>query len=259
MLFLNYSNTAPPVALTAGVGNGVGDTSLTVGSTAGYPTAPFLLALERGTASEEIVLCTAVPDATHFTVSRGYDNTTRKTHAIGATVEHTVSALVYRGSGIVLLTTAQRTGLSGDNLWVGRTVFDTTLGATMMWNGTNWVPYHEDIAFFAAEGTLSVKTGKGRLGPWPFPITILGVSAAVNTAPTGAAVVIDINKSGTTIFTTQGNRPQIAASAFATAAEVTTMDVTAVAAGQYLTVDIDQIGSTIAGADLTVLLRYRRG
>jgi hypothetical protein len=110
---------------------------------------------------------------------------------------------------------------------------------------------------FAKEGTLAVATGKGRLrlpvGTW----TILGVSAAVNTAPTGATILIDVNKNGTTIFTTQGNRPSIAISAFA-AAEVTNMDVTSLTTGDYLTVDIDQIGSTIAGADLTVFVRARR-
>jgi hypothetical protein len=81
--------------------------------------------------------------------------------------------------------------------------------------------------------------------------TITGVRASVGTAPTGASIIIDVNKNGTTIFTTQANRPTIAA-AGNTSGNVTNMNVTTVAAGEYLTVDIDQIGSTIAGADLTV-------
>jgi hypothetical protein len=36
------------------------------------------------------------------------------------------------------------------------------------------------------------------------------------------------------------------------------MDVTAVASGDYLTVDIDQIGSTVAGSDLNVIIRFKR-
>lgn len=101
-------------------------------------------------------------------------------------------------------------------------------------------------------GTVSVGVGTFRLyndtgSTW----TIAGARASVGTAPTGASLIVDINKNGTTIFTTQANRPTIAVSTN-TSGNVTNMDVTTVAAGEYLTVDIDQIGSTIAGADLTV-------
>jgi hypothetical protein len=113
-----------------------------------------------------------------------------------------------------------------------------------------------NILPYQRQGTLAVAAGVTRFR-FPVAVTIVGISMACNTAPTGAAILTDINKNGTTIFTTQGNRPTIAVSAFNTAAEVTNMDVTAFAAGDYLTVDIDQIGSTVAGADLTVAIRYR--
>jgi hypothetical protein len=114
--------------------------------------------------------------------------------------------------------------------------------------GQSTVPY-------VRSGALTVAAGEVRYR-FPTAVTILGVSMACNTAPTGASIICDVNKNGTTIFTTQGNRPTIAASAFNTASEVTNMDVTAFAAGDYLTVDIDQVGSTIAGQNLTVLVRY---
>lgn len=101
-------------------------------------------------------------------------------------------------------------------------------------------------------GTLSVTTGPFRLyndtgTAW----TIAGVRASVGTAPAGASVIIDVNKNGTTIFTTQANRPTIAA-ATNTSGNVTNMDITTVATGEYLTIDIDQIGTTTIGSDLTV-------
>jgi hypothetical protein len=83
--------------------------------------------------------------------------------------------------------------------------------------------------------------------------TIQGVRASAGTAPTGAAILVDVNINGTTIFTTQGNRPTIAISGN-TSGKVTNMNVTSVAVGEYLTVDIDQIGSTIAGSDLVIQL-----
>lgn len=105
---------------------------------------------------------------------------------------------------------------------------------------------------FSSTGTLVVETGVHRLynnrsTAW----TINGVRASVGTAPTGASIIIDIKVNGTTIFTTQANRPTIAAAAFASS-YVTNMDVTSVAAGSYITVDVAQVGSTIPGSDLTV-------
>lgn len=116
--------------------------------------------------------------------------------------------------------------------------------------------YAEDIIPYSKTGTLTTGTGTIRYR-FPWAATLLGVTAAVNTVPTGASIIADVNKNGTTIFTTQANRPTIAVNTNATSTEPTP-DVTSMVAGDYLTVDIDQIGSTIAGADLTVIIRYRR-
>ena len=102
-------------------------------------------------------------------------------------------------------------------------------------------------------GTLVAETGASRL-VLPFDATLVSVRAAAGTAPTGAAIIVDVNIDGTTAFTTQGDRPTIGAGTNASAAE--TPAVTALPAGSYLTVDIDQIGSTVAGADLTVTIEY---
>jgi hypothetical protein len=69
-------------------------------------------------------------------------------------------------------------------------------------------------------------------------------------------LIVDINKNGTTLFTTQGNRPTISASGFL--ASTTAPDVTTFASSDYITIDVDQIGSTVAGADLTVIMRMIR-
>ena len=104
---------------------------------------------------------------------------------------------------------------------------------------------------YSYTGTLTVQTGTFRLYV-ERASTIVSVRASVGTAPTGAAILVDVNKNGTTIFTTQSNRPSIAVSTnTATAAAI---NVTSLAAGDYLTVDIDQIGSTVAGANLTVVV-----
>ena len=71
--------------------------------------------------------------------------------------------------------------------------------------------------------------------------------------PTGANIIVDVHKNGTTIFTTQGKRPEIAAGGYTD--ESDTPDVTALTKTDYLTMDVDQVGSTITGQDLTVHVR----
>ncbi len=60
---------------------------------------------------------------------------------------------------------------------------------------------------FSQGGALTTKVGTSR-----FPITggtfrIQTVAVAVGTAPTGAALIVDVNKNETSIFGVQANRP----------------------------------------------------
>jgi hypothetical protein len=111
---------------------------------------------------------------------------------------------------------------------------------------------HTLVFPFCTTGTLAVTTDTTALRfRLPFAIVVTGVYATVSTCPTGADIIVDVHKDGTTLFTTQGLRPVIAATAYDSGA-VDVPDVTACAADTYLTVNVDQIGSTIAGANLTV-------
>lgn len=105
---------------------------------------------------------------------------------------------------------------------------------------------------FYVDGTLATGTGKSAKINVPFTGRITKVVANVDTAPTGADIIVDIHKNGTTIFTTQSNRPTIASSA--TSGNTTTIEVSSVAIDDVLTLDIDQVGSTVAGADLSVTI-----
>jgi hypothetical protein len=108
-------------------------------------------------------------------------------------------------------------------------------------------------ATYGKAGNLSVGADGSRFY-FNRAVTIRNVRASVGTAPTTQAVIVDVNKNGTTIFTTQGNRPTIAAGANTDA--TATPDVTTFAAGDYMTVDIDQVGTGTTGADLTVQVEY---
>ena len=106
------------------------------------------------------------------------------------------------------------------------------------------------LTSFFKTGALTVVTGTQRL-PIDGTYTIVGTRLMVGTAPTGSSLIVDVNKNGTTIYTTQANRPTVAAAANA-GGPGTAPDITTLVAGDYLSIDIDQVGSSIAGSDLTV-------
>lgn len=101
-------------------------------------------------------------------------------------------------------------------------------------------------------GDAEVATSKGKRVYVPFGGSITKSIAYAETAPTSADLIFDINKNGSTIWSTQANRIEIAASA--NEGTQTTFDTTSCAIGDYFTLDIDQIGSGNPGADITVQL-----
>lgn len=87
----------------------------------------------------------------------------------------------------------------------------------------------------------------------PGSLTISKVKIYADTAPTGSSLIVDVNKNGTTIFTTQANRPQIAIGGHADDSGVP--DVIFLAEGDRISTDVDQVGSTTpGGSDLLVAI-----
>jgi hypothetical protein len=108
---------------------------------------------------------------------------------------------------------------------------------------------------FGTPGDAVVTTGGNRLYLQE-DIKIIEVEVSVGTAPIGAALIVDVNVNDVTIFTTQSNRPEIAVSTFVDSS--TTIQDASHTNGQYITVDIDQIGSTSPGVDVSVVVRYEK-
>jgi len=125
-------------------------------------------------------------------------------------------------------------------------IADSTAPAGVSWGSQGF------NSTFTFQGVLTVATGKSRIyNDSGRMLTITATRASANTAPTGATVIVSIKKNGVGIFAvTPANRPTIAIGA--NTGSGGTPDTTAWAPGEYLMVDILQIGSTVAGADLTV-------
>ncbi|MDD5055521.1 MAG: hypothetical protein PHZ00_04610 [Candidatus Peribacteraceae bacterium] len=100
------------------------------------------------------------------------------------------------------------------------------------------------------DGDAATGTRQGATITMPFGMTATSVNLRAAGAPTGTALIVDINEGGTTLFST---RPEIAASATTGGGGAAFNDV-AIAIGAELSIDIDQIGSTFAGSGITIQL-----
>ena len=86
-----YSSTAVTTTLSSTIG--VSDAQINVASSSGFPSSyPYTLILEKDSANEEIVTVTGQVGSA-FSVTRGVDGTSARTHSAGTAVEHGVIAL----------------------------------------------------------------------------------------------------------------------------------------------------------------------
>jgi len=116
----------------------------------------------------------------------------------------------------------------------------------------------ETIIIACSDETSNLTTGNAKVTfRAPYKFIINDVRLNVNTAPTGNTILVDINNSGSTIFTT---RPSIDANekTSTTAATPYVIGSPYVLDDQELTINIDQIGSTVAGKGLKVHLTITR-
>lgn len=104
------------------------------------------------------------------------------------------------------------------------------------------------------DGTVDVIVGKSRY-PFLFDATLVQIAAVVGTAPVGApGIVLDLNKNGLTVWPDQLDRLVIPPGSHQASAALSVP----VSEGDYLTLDVDDTGSTLAGEDLTVVVRYQK-
>lgn len=87
----------------------------------------------------------------------------------------------------------------------------------------------------------------------PYAFTLTGVRASVTTAPTGSVLTVDINETGTTILSTKITIDATEKTS-TTAATPPVISDSALADDAEITIDIDTVGSTTAGAGLKVWL-----
>ena len=131
------------------------------------------------------------------------------------------------------------------------------LGGGLVIDGTTLtVPV--EIGLACSDETSDLTTGAAKVTfRMPYAMTLTAVRASVTTAPTGSTLVVDINEDGTSILSTKlsidaGEKTST------TAAVPAVISDSSLADDAEVTIDIDQIGATVAGAGLKVWLIGRR-
>lgn len=110
------------------------------------------------------------------------------------------------------------------------------------------------IQVAASDVSTAITTGTAKATfRMPFAGTLTAVRASVNTAPTGATIVIDINETGTTVLSTKLSIDTTEKTS-TTAATPPVISDSSLADDAEITIDFDQVGSTIAGAGVVVTL-----
>jgi hypothetical protein len=162
------------------------------------------------------------------------------------------------------MTTAQRTAITPNDKDV---LLDTDLkkifigdGATV--GGVIFNIQDEVIVVGVSDELSNLTTGTAKVTfRMPFAMTLntgnAGVRANVNTAPTGSTIIVDINEGGSSILSTKLTIDVTEKTSLTADAAVVISD-TSLADDAEITIDIDQIGSTIAGKGLKVYLIGRR-
>jgi hypothetical protein len=115
-----------------------------------------------------------------------------------------------------------------------------------------------ELVIACSDEATNLTTGTAKVTfRMPYAMTLSSVRSSVNTAPTGSTLIVDINEGGNSILST---KLSIDASekTSTTAASAAVISDTGLADDAEITIDIDQIGSTVAGKGLKVVLKGTR-
>ena len=134
-------------------------------------------------------------------------------------------------------------------------VFNGTTGKIIK-DGGAVVSTVENPTFYIG-GALIVASGVGPTIVVGNTSTITEVYAYVNTTGSAGSTIIDIHKNGTTIFTTQANRPTIAHNA--SNKVVAIPNITSLVDGDILTLDIDSIATGASSLTVVVVIQAVTG
>ena len=128
------------------------------------------------------------------------------------------------------------------------------LGTPSSGNASNLTNLPTVIQLACSDETTALTAGTNKVTfRMPYAMTLTAVRASVTTAPTGSTLVVDINEAGTSILSTKLSI-DVSQETSTTATTPAVISDSALADDAEITIDIDQIGTSTAGAGLKVTL-----
>lgn len=138
------------------------------------------------------------------------------------------------------------------------TLVTPALGTPSSGSLGNCTGYTESIIIACGDESTACTTGTAKVTlRMPYACTLVDVRASLTTAPTGSTFIFDINENGTSVLSTKLSI-DISEKTSTTAATAAVISDSALADDAEITIDFDQVGSTVAGAGPKVTLIVRR-
>ena len=133
-------------------------------------------------------------------------------------------------------------------------VLTTDVSGQLPAANVNFTGHLVEYPVAVSDETTDLTTGTAKITfRMPFAMTLTGVRASVNTAPVGSVLTVDINEGGTSVLSTKLTIDANEKTS-ETATTPAVISDSALADDAEITIDIDTIGSTTAGAGLKVVL-----
>lgn len=160
----------------------------------------------------------------------------------------------YSAANTLTRTTVSRSSNSNAAVTFGASTKRVTVVASTAYLAVLAAAPTETFVLACSDETTALTTGTAKVTfRMPYAFTVTDVRASVNTAPTGATLNIDINEAGVSILSTvltidAGEKTSTTAATAAVISDASLAD------DAEITIDIDQVGSTVAGKGLKVVL-----
>ena len=168
---------------------------------------------------------------------------------------------VYAPTGGVYLTYAPDADLTAERIVIAGTGVTVASDGTNFFTSVNTNVRDKTAGFFAGGNLSTTHVAEEARIRIPFNMEVVRVDVGVTTAPTGDSLLVDINQynavlgASTSLFANTGNQPTIPATAFVGSG--LTFAIGALHAGSFIGFDIDRVGSTGAGSNLTITVVAR--
>lgn len=128
-----------------------------------------------------------------------------------------------------------------------------SLGSGLSMSGTT-ILSRGDFSIVCSDESTPITTGTGKVTfRMPYAMTLTGVRASVTTAPTGSNIIIDINEAGASILSTELSI-DASEKTSTTAASAAVISDSSLADDAEITIDFDQVGSSVAGTGVKIWL-----